>query len=138
MPILLGLHVKPLPPMRDARQIVIDALAAILGGVELQDGHVRGLVEFAHPNGQNRLCEAFAVMAHLAADRNPNAMKEVFEAKRLDDKAKAKNAARSRDRKLQMVDGIMDAINAERDHVRACGLVFAVSDIRPIIEKALS
>lgn len=125
--IRVGAHLKPLPPMRNSRQIVIDALASIKGGVELHGGHVYGLTDFRPPEGQNRLCEAFAVLAHLAADRNPNAMKAVFDAKTRDAKATER-----------LVNRIMDLITECRDQTRSDGNVFTVSDIRPILEKALS
>lgn len=125
--ILLGLHVKPLPPMRDGRQIVIDALAAIKGGVALQAGHVRGLVDWRHPEGNDRACEAIAILAHLCADRNPNGLKEVFESKR-----------RSEKRKADMVDAIIADIRRGKADAHAKGTVFTIAEIKPIIEKALS
>lgn len=136
--IRVGQHVKPLSPMRDARQICIDALAAIRGGISLTGAHVRGLVEFGHPNGQDRACEAVAILAHLCADRNPNALKEVFATKQAEEKARFKTETRALAKRMQTLDEIMDAIHDERDRVRAAGGVFTVSDIRPIIEKALS
>lgn len=132
--IKVGLHVKPLQPMRDPRRIVIDALACVKGGIELQGGHIYALTDFRHPNGQDRICEAAAILAHLCADRNPNVLKEVFAAKRRDD---LKSAKQKRPVGL-IADDIMDAINDERDRVRQAGGVFTVADIRPIIEKALS
>ncbi len=134
MPIQLGAKVAPLPPMRDGRQIVIDALAAVKGGIELYDGHIRGLVEFAHPNGQDRVCEAVAILAHLCVDRNPNAIKEVFAAQRKADALRAKS--------IRTVDVVVnDFMDQIRDAKRAAvqrGEVFTIEDIRPIIEKALS
>lgn len=131
MTIKLGLHVKPLPPMRDARQIVIDALAAIKGGIALTGGHVRGLVDFRHPDGQDRACEAVAILAHLCADRNPNGLKEVFDVQRREQKKRERSSN-------AIASEIMTEIYTARERTIAAGGVFTVSDIKPIIEKALS
>lgn len=136
--IRIGQHVKPLPPMRDARQICIDALAAIRGGVALTGAHVRGLVEFAHPDGQDRACEAVAILAHLCADRNPNALKEVFAAKRIEEKARFKAETRALANRMQRVDETMEAIRAAKRAKVQRGEVFTIEDLGPIIEKALS
>lgn len=130
--IRVGLHVPPLPRMRDGKQIVIDSIAAIKGGIDLHGGHVRGLVDWRHPNGHGRVCEAVAIMAHMltppsARIRKPDMKPPPREVEKLSPRAAE-----------AMVAKIMTDINIASEAARATGGVFTVGAIRPIIEKALS
>lgn len=125
----IRINPRPLPPMRDGKQIVIDSMAAIRGGVDLHDGHVRGLVEPGNPAALSRACEAIAIMAHMLNPKRkaaPPAIPQVKAVERLSQVQAVLATAR-----------IMAAIRDERERAQAAGRVFTVADIQPILEKAL-
>jgi len=124
---------QPLPPMRGPQLIAETVLGAIVDGHELDAVDVKNIVDFRHEHGGSRLNEAVLILARALAKSMSDLEAEKAGARILANELKA-----AKRRPLALVPSILDQIREAKRAANQRGEVFAIEDIRPILERALS